>query len=188
MPEPSPPDTHKITGPATGGAAPRRREHTMGDPLDDRDDSIEGRAANGENGGGEFEPELFPTGSIDGDAKTIKTLIRAGMPVKTTASLMSAEVPTRGGLLDPERNGHLLVAFEVAKYEPIVEREGEPGAKKVVGWKIRQHLRPVYVETIDGGAGEIEASFAALLDGDPKGAAALVDRLQGRVAEVLQTA
>lgn len=155
-------------------------------PLED-DASITGRAANGE--GDEPEIELFPQGSVQGDGKSLKSLIKPGHSVQPTVSLMSAEVPiSTGGLLDPEREGMLLVTYELAKLEPVPVREGDRGDRKIVGWKIRQQLRPVYIEPVQGEAGTIEAAFAALADASPKDAGALLDRLHTRMSDVLATA
>jgi hypothetical protein len=154
-------------------------------PLDDG--SIEGRAANGE--AEQEAPELFPAGSLKGDGKSLKTLIKPGQAVKSTVSMMSAEVPiSGGGLLDPDREGMVLVTYELAKLEPVPEREGDRGDRKIVGWKVRQVVRPVYVEPVSGEAGTIEAAFAALVDASAKDAGALLDRLHARMSDALAAA
>jgi hypothetical protein len=145
--------------------------------------SIAERAADGDDGEPGEQAEIFPLGSIEGDAKTLKTLIRAGLPVTQTVAMGSAEVPiSSGGLIDPDKEGMLLVTYEAAGYQPVPVREGERHeGKRVKSWKIRTHLRPIHVERIDGEAGVIEANFASLLDVDDKAAAALLDRLGARV-------
>lgn len=103
--------------------------------------SIGDRAGAGEHE--QPEEELFPLGSLEGDGKSLKTLLRGGLPVEVTTSILSAEVPIRGGgLLDPERAGKVLVSYEVAKVETVLIRE----EGKIVKAKIRQVLRPTYVE------------------------------------------
>lgn len=150
--------------------------------------SISERAANGEGAEpDEEQPELFPQGSIEGDAKTLKTLIKAGLPVEQTVAMGSAEVPiSSGGLIDPEKEGMLLVTYEAAGYKPVPVREGERHeGKRVKGWKIRTYLRPIHVERVNGEAGAIEANFAALLDADEAEAGALLDRLSARTSSKL---
>jgi hypothetical protein len=103
---------------------------------------------------GEDEPmqdDLFPKGYLDGDEKvTFKNLIRAGEPVEVTASLMTAEVPLRGGIVNPRKPGQVLVSYQVAKLIPVPQRDGEPGSEQIVGWKVRCQLRPTYVEPATG--------------------------------------
>jgi hypothetical protein len=89
------------------------------DPMGDR--SIEGRAANGE---GDDAPELFPLGSLEGDGVTLKTIVKPSEKVETTVAMMSAEVPSSGGLLDPRREGMLLVTYELAQAPLVPKREG----------------------------------------------------------------
>lgn len=120
--------------------ARRRAERKNGDALADKD--VED--------GDEEQGELFPVGSLEGDPKvTLAKLVRAGHRIEYTASLMSAEVPLQGGLLDPNDEGQVMVTYEVASLTPVPIREGDRGTKKLVGWKIRQNLRPVYVEPIE---------------------------------------
>lgn len=159
-----------------------RGDPTQDDAAANGAASIAQRAADDEP-----EPELFPMGSVEGDAKTLKTLIRAGQSVKQTVSIGRAEVPLTGtGLLDPDKEGMLLVSYEVAGYEPVPEREGERHeGKRVVGWKLRTNLRAIHVERVNGEEGAIEANFAALLDADEERAGALLDRLGARTAAKL---
>lgn len=127
-----------------------------------QDELAERRAARASNGNGsasiaqrardgeepEPEEELFPLGTLDGDPKrTLKTLLRAGVPVEYTASLMSAEVPLQGGALDMENNGQALVTWEPAKVEIVPEREQDSGGtRKLVRAKVRHKLRPTFVQ------------------------------------------
>ena len=143
--------------------------------------SIEDRAANGD---GSEQDELFPAGSVDGDGVTLAKLRKPGQSVEATVSLSSAEVPSGGGLVDPEREGRLLVTYEPGKVEEVPVRE----EGRVVSWKERQHLRVVHVERVARGGDHIEASFVELLDGDPKTAGKLLDRLQKRAKAALAPA
>jgi hypothetical protein len=95
---------------------------------------------------GKGEQAEFPLGTIEGDAKTVKNLIKSGLPITVEASLTSAKVPMTGGLADPDKAGRVMVSHEAAKYLLIPQREGEPGSKKIVGWTIRCQLRSTYVE------------------------------------------
>ena len=110
-------------------------------------------AERAENGDGEpTQEELFPLGTVDGDPKkTLKTLLRAGVPIKYTCALSSAKVPMRGGLIDFESSGDLLVTFESGKLEvvPKIEKD-EGGKRRVVEAELRQKLRVSYVQPADG--------------------------------------
>lgn len=157
----------------------------------DDNGSIEARAASGEHEeGDEPQGEMFPLGSIEGDAKTLKTLVKPGQKTEQTVSLMSAEVPiSGGGLLDPEREGMLLVTYEPAGYTEVPVREGDRASgKRVKGWKFRTQLRPIYVERVEGEAGVLEANFAALAEGDARAAGALLDRMRARLTDALDGA
>lgn len=124
-----------------------RREAGWPEPEDERVASIADRAESDEE---PTQDELFPKGVLDADGKIqLKNLIRANEGVEVTASLMSAEVPLRGGLVDPRREGKVVVSYEAAKYIPVPVREGEPGDRKLVGWKIRCQMRPTFVEPAD---------------------------------------
>lgn len=150
----------------------------MNDVLDGGDDedgatvhSIGDRAA---NGGAEAE-ELFPLGALEGDELTPQKLIKRGLPVEVTVALGTAEVPVKGqGLLDPEKSGRVLVTFAFWKNieVPTVE-EG-----RIVGWKIRQMLRPTFVAQANEEAPLVRAEFEKLLALDPVRAGALLDELQ----------
>jgi hypothetical protein len=125
-----------------------------------QDELAERRAARASNGNGsasiaqrardgeEPEEELFPLGTLDGDPKrTLKTLLRSGVPIEYTASLMSAEVPLQGGALDMENNGQALVTWEPAKVEIVPDREVDSaGGRKLVRAKVRHKLRPTFVQ------------------------------------------
>lgn len=114
--------------------------------------TIADAAANGENGGdadGDDQLE-FPEGVVDAGSsgKTLKSLIRAGLPLELTVSMRSAEVPLRGGIPDPDSLHRLMVTAELAQVVPVPVREDVGGVRKVVGWKVRAVLRPTYVEAV----------------------------------------
>jgi len=86
--------------------------------------------------------ELFPHGSLDGDGINLKDLIRPGKPVEYTKSLLKGEVPGRRQLTNPEGERRALVTHQLAEVVIVIKREdGE-----IVGYKIREKLRPTYVE------------------------------------------
>ncbi len=139
-----------------------------------------------ELGDGE-QSELFPSGSLEGDGLTLKQLVKAGQAQQVTTRLDGTEVPTpEGGLLHPEGLVKLLVTGEVKRYEPTPLRTPDDEGK-VRGWKIRQIVRPVYVERVDGDLTvAISQRFAELCETDVKTAGALLDRLGSQLAEALE--
>lgn len=132
------------------------------------------------------DEELFPLGSLDGDEATLGQLIKKNHTVEITASMGTAEVPMRGGLLDPNENHMLLVKIEPGKIDTVPQRDGDPvNGKTITGWKLRQNLRPTYVERLRPDVAAMEASFAALLLADETAAASLLDRMQDRAEKQL---
>lgn len=130
---------------------------------DDRPDNVTPLPGNGgrsvadraEDGDGEDQEEMFPLGSLEGDPKkTLKNLIRAGLPIEYTVSLRSAEVPLRGGLPDPDAFHRLFVNSVVEKVETVALRE----ENKIVGWKVRAILRPIFVQQEDAQLDEAAAA------------------------------
>jgi hypothetical protein len=93
--------------------------------------------------GGAGEPEeLFPAGSLEGDGIDLKRLIRPGLPVEYTKSLLKGEVPGRNGLTNPEGERRAIVTHQLAEVVIVIKREdGE-----ITGYKIREKLRPTFVE------------------------------------------
>jgi hypothetical protein len=98
--------------------------------------------------------------------------------------LASAEVPGSKGLFDPEKEGKLLVSFALGRVETVPLRE----EGKVKSWKVRQVVHPTFVQRVDADTDEVEARFELLLDGDPRAAGALLDKLKARAERVLATA
>jgi hypothetical protein len=135
----------------------------------------------------EAQGEMFPAGVLEGEGKTLRTLIKPGLPVELTCSIGKSEVPLRGGLPDPDKAVRVLVTAIFQKAEPIAQRD--PDAVKVTGWKLRAHMRAVYVETVSpSDEGLIEQRFRAMLEVDPSAAAKLLDGLQKLAGESLVTA
>lgn len=88
------------------------------------------------------QDELFPTGSLPGDGIDLKRLIKPGKPVEYTKSLLKGEVPGRDGLTNPEGTRRAIVTHELAEVVIVIKREdGE-----ITGYKIREKLRPTFVE------------------------------------------
>lgn len=134
------------------------------------------------------QEELFPEGSIDGDGVTLKSLIKPGMEVTHSVHMTGHEVPMpKGtGLLNPAKEGMLLVTYEVSDGgKPVPIREGQRGEKVIKGYHIKQKVRPVHLERIAGEEGVIESHFAALLEADQGRAGALLDRLIVRAGRSL---
>jgi hypothetical protein len=91
-------------------------------------------------------PDEFPQGVIEPSAaKKLGQLIRAGLPVELSVSMMSASIPLRGGLPDPEKQHRFVVTTQFHKAEPVAVWEDG----LLASWKVRVHLRPVYVEAVD---------------------------------------
>lgn len=131
---------------------------------------------------GEEQEELFPTGSLEGDGITLKTLVKGGKGQTLTVSIKKAEVPSSAGLADPEKVRMLLVTCEPGKVESVPMRE----EGKVVEWKHRQTYTPIFIEGVQRGeAGRLEAMFTDLLGEDPAAAGKLLDRLQERAQAAL---
>lgn len=133
--------------------------------------------------------EMWPMGTLEGELGSIRDLIKPSHRVEVTVSMSSAEVPSpQGGLIDPTKEGLALVTYELAKPELIPIRSGERGDRKLEGWKVRQVVRPIYVEGVKGEEGVIQAKFEALLMAAPERAGALLDVLQAKAAKSLATA
>jgi hypothetical protein len=133
--------------------------------------------------------EAFPLGAVDGDAKvSLKTLIKPGEPVTYTCSMRSAEVPLRGGLVNPRTTGRLLMTYEAFDGGlPVPERDDD--TRQVVGWKVRQQLRPVYVEPVEGDLPEmVEAWFDRVMEESAEVGGALADRIAAKAAARLSVA
>lgn len=145
----------------------------------------EGRTMEEMADSGEDELEMFPTGTLDGDGPSPQTLIKKGLPVELTVSLSKAEVPNRGGLLDPDQVGRALVTYLPAKVDEVPVR-GEDD--KVKSWKIRQNLRVTYVEAASDTGPLIRKLFEELLASSPSEAGALLDELQSSAVSGLRAA
>ena len=56
---------------------------------------------------------------------------------------MSASVPVRG-LLDPSKQGQLMISYVPAGYRFVPVRDGQ----RITKWKLRQFIRVMYVEAV----------------------------------------
>jgi hypothetical protein len=156
------------------------------DPLEQDDVTQNGRTVAERADDGDGQLEAFPMGSVEGDAKvTLRTLVKSGDATEFTASMRAAEVPLRGGLVDPRKPGRALVTYEVAKIDVVAVREdGE-----LVGWKQRASLRPTYVEPIGATDADLIAHyFGEILAASPSEGGALADRIAAMAREALQAA
>jgi len=115
-------------------------EHREQDgPLDPDAAGIEARAEEGDI----EESDDGQLGFVVGDEPLkLSKLIKAGIPVESEVSLMSAAVPT-DGLLDPTREGVLLVTYSPQDYMCVPVRENG----RITRWKLRQRVRPTDVRT-----------------------------------------
>jgi hypothetical protein len=158
------------------------------EPLDDddrtEDGSIADRAEQGEEQG-----EMFPLGVLEGDERTLGNLTRGKPITELTVSLGAAEIPLRGGLLDPGRLGRALITYEPANYVTVPERETQAdGSRKIVGWKVRNVTRAVYAEPVEEDPVDFaEWAFRRALSADPQRGAELADRVSAITADYMRT-
>lgn len=138
------PDEGTTTPEQTPEENPRRLEAVSDQP-----------AAGGEDGGRAFEDledddtELFPAGSLEGDPNLSIAKLLKGKPQTLEVKMKGGSTGLKGGIIDPHQVGRAMVVHEVEKIELVPQREGEPGNRKIVGWTIRQILRPTYTEDLD---------------------------------------
>lgn len=133
--------------------------------------------------------EMFPNGTLEGEGKTLKTLVKPGQAVETTVALSRAEVPLRNGMPDPDRPVRALVTGVFQKATELAKREDSGNPMKVTGWKLAVGMRVEYVEAVpadDGGL--ILQRFRAMLEVDPSGAGRLGDEIAKLLQEALATA
>jgi hypothetical protein len=142
-------------------------------------DALNGDAASIEDREHEEPIELFPDGSLEGDAVTAQTLVRKGMTTEVTVSLGRAEVPTKAGLLNPDKGGRVFVSYVPGKVEHVPDRDDDG---KVVGWKLRQHLRPTYVQDANDDVNVAREAFGQVMALDAQKAAELHSELGAMLA------
>lgn len=112
-----------------------------GRPIDDQDADA-----------GESETELFPLGSVAGDAKVDwKKLVPAGKAVKLECNISRAAVPLLNGLYRFGQQMEVLVTCEAGfvKNVPMLEEDPAGGERKLTGVTLRQELRAVHVRSAD---------------------------------------
>jgi hypothetical protein len=143
--------------------------------------------------GEEAEPELIPRGTVEGDGLGLLDIFRLGAKnVSSTCVVRGGEFDVPGGLLDPNREGILLMTYRYVKPEPVpVWRPDTPRgeARVLSGYKLRQVIEPIHVERAkQGDAGALKASFIDLLSNAPQTAGALLDELNQMAGKKLATA
>lgn len=158
------------------------------EPLPDEDErangaSVRERAENGEHLETPTEEELFPLGSLAGDSLTPQSYVKRGLPVELTVSMRSAEIPNRGGLLKPDAYGRCIVTYLPGEKDDVPVR-GDDGVK-IKGYKIRQHVRPTFVQDANDVPALLRREFEALLAEDPQTAAHTLEHMRDAAAEVL---
>src|SRR5581483_5748220 len=99
----------------------------------------------------EDEASLFPLGTLEGDPKkTVKNLMRAGVPVKVAVSMTRAAVPNPGGgLFDPEEETAVLVRVLPGPVVQAPVHETRDGLHRVKEWHVGQELRVIHVQRAD---------------------------------------
>jgi hypothetical protein len=175
----------------TTRAAPPDSLHSNNSPTGQEDSQMADETVNNDapdDKEGE-QAEMFPNGTLEGEGKTLKTLVKPGQDVQTTVALSRAEVPLRNGLPDPDKPVRALVTGIFQSVKPTAKREDAGNAMKVTGWKIAVSLRADYVEAVPAtDEGLITQRFRAMLEVDPAGAGRLLEQLQGLTSESLALA
>lgn len=139
----------------------------------------------------EIQEELFQAEAplFASEGLSLRDIIKAKHSVETTVSIRSAEFPSDGGLLTPTRQGLALMTYQWEKPEPVPQWEaGKTRAESpdIVGWKVRQVLKPLALERLDGEADVILATVRQFMDAVPaEEAGALIDRLNELATEFL---
>jgi hypothetical protein len=143
----------------------------------------------GTDGDGTEQGEMFPNGTLEGEGKTLKTLVKPGQAVETTISIGKAEVPLRNGMPDPDKPMRALVTGIFQSCKPTARREDAGNPVKVTGWKLAVHLRADFVEAVPfDDAGLIAQRFRAMLEVEPSAAGRLLEQLQALASEALTVA
>lgn len=107
------------------------------------------RSLEGMESTGEDEDELFPAGSLEGDPNLSVAKLLKGKPQTLEVKMKGGSTGLKGGLIDPYSIGRAMVIHEVEKIELVPQREGDPGNRRIVGWTVRQILRPTWTEDLD---------------------------------------
>ncbi len=94
------------------------------------------------------QQKLFDMGGFDGDpGVTPQNIIDEDAEIELTASLGTAEVPLKGGLVDPEQRVRLFVTAEYAGKVDVPVRDRE--TREIESWKVRAKFRPTRCESIE---------------------------------------
>lgn len=161
---------------------------TSGKPL-----TLAERAAAAANGAydkdmSNTQESLFENGVLDGDpALTPNTLISPGTKVSTRVKMNGAQVPLRGGLIDPTKEVRVAAVCHASTYHqtPIGEWRDD-GTRNIEEWKINAVLTPTYVEYLGTGEESVEREFDRMLAaGNSSGAGRLLDKLRDKMSNYL---
>lgn len=107
------------------------------------------------------QQKLFDMGGLDGDsAVTVQNIIDEGDEIELTASLGAAEVPLKGGLVDPNERVRLFVTAEYAGKVDVPVRDRE--SREVESWKVRAKFRPTRCESIESAMRDENTGLLAL--------------------------
>lgn len=153
-------------------------EDDEADPA--RGESVTDRAETGSDD----QTELF----IVGGEKTRANLYPKGLPTELVAEMTKHEVPLRDGLYDPQKTYRFAVTCQVGRYteDPVREKQAD-NSTKIVSTKVRQKIKPVFMEEMGWGEEALERSFRQLLAIDATRAGACLDKLQAEFTEYMRT-
>lgn len=102
---------------------------------------------------GDGQIEMFPQGTIPGDAKvTLKNIAPAGTGRKHEAKMRATAIPMTSGLVRYGEKLELLVTVEAGQVKevPELDEADSSGKRKLTGVKDVQEFRPIFVQ--DGSA------------------------------------
>jgi hypothetical protein len=146
--------------------------------------TLEQRAAEGDP---DALLEMFPTGSLEGDRRTLGNIVRPSHRVELNAIMSNGKAHLRDGLPDPEKLIRYAVTCKFAGFAgstpaPIWERQPD-GNEKIVGWRIDVRLAPTYIEQLGQGESAVTVEFDRLLAADPPSAGRLLEILTSKFSD-----
>jgi hypothetical protein len=161
-------------------------EKPKGKPL-----TIAERAAAAANGAHEqdlTQQQLFENGVLDGDPEiTVNNLVGPNETVTTRVAMRGAQVPLRGGLIDPRSRVRVSALCQVSRYikTPIGEWRDDD-TRNIEEWKVSAELTPIFVEYLGTGEDAVMREFDRMLAaGNTSGAGRLLDNMRAKMEKVL---
>lgn len=146
--DPSGPDEAETPGAASDGKPHSNVRHLKGKnggSIAERTEADAGELEEGEQG------ELFVT--LEGGRKvTLGSLVRPGTPIEHRFVMSSRSQPASGGLLDPYRTSHMLIADCVLDHvRPQFIRDSNQRVEKVILYSV---MKPRRVQDVSSEAGQ----------------------------------